>query len=109
MNKKYITGIVVVIIVLGLVAVFGNMGGLPAPSPVSNNPASSPTSNNPAPSTEQQTVKENVTGNIDDVAAAISADVASDNVPTADSDSTILSENDKALNDFGQSLDTQFQ
>ena len=103
MNKKYVIGIVVVVVVLGLVGVFSNQG---VPQQAQ---APAPTTQNPGAAVEQQTVKENITGNIDDVAAVIASDAASDNVPTADSDPTTLSENDKALNDFVQSLNTQFQ
>lgn len=84
--------------IVGLVGVFSNQG---VPQP-----AQAPSSRENA---GQQTVQENPTGNIDDAVAAISADVESDNLPTVDSDSAILSENDQALNDFGQSLDTQLQ
>ena len=98
MNKKYITWIVAIIVIVGLIGVFSNQG---APQP-----AQAPSSRE---NSGQQTVQENPTGNIDDAVAAISADVESDNLPTVDSDSAILSENDQALNDFGQSFDTQLQ
>ena len=102
MNKKYIIGIVVVVVIVGLVAVFSNQG--------TPQQAQAPTTatNNPPTAAEQQVAQQAGTGNIDDIMATISSDTSSDNLPIADSDSSTLSENDQALNNFGQSLNTQF-
>ena len=100
MNKKYIIGIAVVVLIVGLVVVFSNQGTpqqAQAPSTATNNVDGTP-----------QVAQETGTSNIDDVTATVSADADSDSTPAADSDSSTFSENDQAMSDFGQSLDKSF-
>ncbi len=93
MNKKYIIGIVIVIVVIGLVLIFASNQSAPQES-------ASPTSQ-----TAPQSGAVSATGNIDDIAAAALIDSNSDEPAAAESDQSLLSENDSAISGYGQSLD----
>ena len=100
MNKKYVIGMVVVIVILVLIAIFASNQGAPeeqSPAPT--------TSGNP----EQPVAATEPTGNIDDIAVAILGDIESDELPPMESDQSLLSENDSAVNGMGQSLDEAAQ
>ncbi len=108
MNKKYIIGIVVVVVILGLVWIFSNQGGpqsSPTLSPETGTAGQTPTVNGVQP----EAAAISATGNIDDVAADILSDTSSDEPSVAESDPSLLSENDAAISDFGQSDGGQVQ
>lgn len=94
MNKSLIAILVIAAAVVGLM--FLMRGGTPAP--VLNEVTVNDTTN--------KTVETPVTGNVDDAVAAILLDASlADETPLAESDPSVLSENDQAINDFGLSLD----
>lgn len=93
MNKSLIAIFVIAIAVVGLM--FLMRGGAPAP-----------VLNDTTGGTGSTVTEKPATGNVDDAIAAILLDASlADEMPLAESDPSVLMENDQAINDFGQSLD----
>ncbi len=100
MNKKYIVGIIVVIVILGLILIFASNQNVRQEEQTPS-PSQAPITQNAE--TQQSAVVE-ATGNVDDATAAILSDIESDELPSVESDQSLLSENDSAVGDIGQSL-----
>ncbi|OGZ53665.1 MAG: hypothetical protein A3B25_01310 [Candidatus Ryanbacteria bacterium RIFCSPLOWO2_01_FULL_48_26] len=105
MNKKYIIGIVIIIVVLGLILLFASNQNPVERQPL---PPSQPVSPN-TQSMQQPVAAVEATGNVDDITAAVLSDIASDEAPAMESDPALLGENDAAISGFGQSLDSTTQ
>jgi len=90
---KYAIAIIAIIVVL-----VGLMAFLQKPeAPVEpQNTAGQPTSQIEGPTP---------TGNVDDVVAAIMKDTENDAVPAAETDASLVAENEQAVGDFGKAFD----
>ncbi len=94
MAKKYIIGIVVVLVVVGL---YFFMNSQPMTPSNENTGATNPANVQNPPAAN---------GNPDDATAAIIMSIgAADETPTLENDPSILAENDQAISDFGKSFD----
>ncbi len=95
MSKKTIAVVVIIIVIVGLIFVAGG--------PLWIGQKGSPESETGERPIEQTPV---ATGNVDDAISAALQDIAGDEAAVGETDSSIFSENDEAINGFGQSFDT---
>lgn len=95
MSKKAIAVVVIVIVIIGLIFVAGG--------PLWIGQKSSPELETGGRPEEQIPV---ATGNVDDAINAALQDVSGDEAAVGETDSSVFSEDDEAINGFGQSFDT---
>jgi flagellar basal body-associated protein FliL len=95
MSKKAVAVVVIVIVIVGLVFVAGGPLWTGQKGTQETETSGRPTEQIPA-----------ATGNIDDAIDAALQDIPGDEAAVGETDSSLLSENDEAINGFGQSLDT---
>ena len=108
MNKsKYIIGGIVVIVIVVLAMLLGMNRDIPVDQQAPASEGTTAVEQN-QPGGENTAIEGGATGNIDDATAAILGDVAGDEAPAAESDPSILEEDNQALDDVGK-LDSQIQ
>lgn len=108
MNKsKYIIGGIVVIVIVVLAMLLGMNRDIPVDQQAPASEGTTAVEQN-QPGGENTAIEGGATGNIDDATATILGDAEGDEPPAAESDPSILEEDNQALDDVGK-LDSQIQ